>query len=119
MARDIYGLIAREYGIDSANVVDGEVANAGAGPIRFFRQNPRRVAFTFQNLSANALGILNASNIVAASRQITIPAGGIATLNWKEDLIFPAMEWWVLGTAAAEAFLALGIEIDAAVEGQD
>lgn len=105
MAKDVYELIAREYGIELAETVDGIATVAAATPVMILRQNPRRVAFTFQNLSANPLGILNAVNIVAATRQFTVAAGGVATFNWKEDLDLPAYEWWVLGTAAAEAFM--------------
>lgn len=116
MASDIYSLIAREYGVDGVERVDGEEIVAAAAAVRFWRQDPRRVAFTFINLSANSLGILPGDGI-AANRQITVaPNGGSATVNWRNDLHLPAMEWFVLGTAAAEAFMVIGVRLTGSVE---
>lgn len=113
MVSDLYELLTREYGAGQWRVEEGIIANAGAAPLQFLRQDPRRIAFVFMNLSANALGILPSGNIVAATRQLTVPSGGIAAFNFRDDLVLPGLEWFVLGTAAAEAFLALAVVIDA------
>lgn len=112
MANDIYTLLQREYGFDHMDVRNGEAIVAAATPVRFWRQDPTRVAFVFVNLSANTLFILPGEAVVAATRAIPVAAGGIAAFNFRDDLVLPALEWFVLGSAAAESFMALGVGID-------
>ena len=112
MARDIYELIQREYGFDHMDSGPPVVGVAAATEVQFLRQDPARVAFVFVNLSANVLMILPTNGVVAATRGIPVPAGGIAAFNWRDDLVLPAREWFVLGTAAAEAWMVVSVSID-------
>ena len=110
---DIYALIEREYGLSGSEIVEGEAIVAAAAAVRIWKQDPRRVAFTFVNLSANVLGIAPFGDLTTA-RQISVAAnGGVVTVGFRDDLVLPSLEWFVLGTAAAEAFMTFGVRLTA------
>lgn len=112
MARDIYELIQREYGVGHMQAEPGRVGVAAVAATQILKQDPTRVSFVFMNLSANTLGILPRGDLALTNRSILVAAGGLASFNWRDDLVLPALEWFVVGTAAAEAWMVVSVSID-------
>lgn len=91
----VYGLLDARFGGPTELVTNPEgVTTAGTTDQIYLRQDPRRVAFTLTNTSANTIYVQPQSPASTVSG-ILITAGGILSVAYPDDLHMAALEWHV------------------------
>ena len=97
----VYGLLDARFGGPTELVTNPEgVVSATTTDQIYLRQDPRRVAFTLTNTSANTIYVQPASPASTTSA-ILVTAGGILSVAYPDDLHLAAMEWHVYAATAS------------------
>jgi len=99
MSIALHEMLSALYGVTSHIVNNPLVDEIDIAVTRFLPINPKRLSFTFVNLSVNIIYIAP-SNQVAATFGIRLaPNGGMIVVQWDRDFEMVSQEWWA--TAAA------------------
>lgn len=97
----VYGLLDARFGGPTELVTNPEgVVTATTTDQIYLRQDPRRIAFTLTNTSANTIYVQPASPASTTSA-ILVTAGGILSVAYPDDLHLASMEWHVYAAAAS------------------
>ena len=97
----VYGLLDARFGGPTELVTNPEgITTAGTTDQIYLRQDPRRVAFTLTNTSANTIYVQPASPASTTSA-ILVTAGGILSVAYPDDLHLASMEWHVYAATAS------------------
>lgn len=108
MAVDVYSLIAERFGART-EVFELPVAlDADTTAKQLLRQDPRRLAFTLVNLSANIVFIAP-DPAVSSTRGIRLTAGSSVSLGFPDDLHMAALEWFVAADVDNSAIYCIGV----------
>lgn len=104
----VQDLIDARFGA-STEVEPLAAQSAAVADAIMLQQNPRRIAFTLSNTSVNAIRIRRGAPVSNAAN-ISIPAGGILTVGYPDDLNLAAYEWHVDAPAGASTFDLLAVQ---------
>jgi len=116
--RSIDDLIAREYGVRIEVIEEASTLDADIAKKVMIIRNRRRIAALFINLSANKVFVAPFAD-VSTTRGIQIPSnGGSVSINFKDDLTLPAMEWSNCADVDNSAIYVLGVYIDTGEAGE-
>ena len=97
----VYGLLDARFGGPTELVTNPEgIISATTTDQIYLRQDPRRVAFTLTNTSANTIYVQPQSPATTASA-IIVTAGGILNVAYPDDLHLAALEWHVYAASAS------------------
>ena len=97
----VYGLLDARFGGPTELVTNPEgIISATTTDQIYLRQDPRRVAFTLTNTSANTIYVQPQSPATTASA-IIVTAGAILSVAYPDDLHLAALEWHVYAASAS------------------
>jgi hypothetical protein len=94
-------LIRAQYGVDvyEEESLAGAVVNVAGGIL--VKNRPYRVALLVINLSVNTF-YLRPTGPATATRGISIVGpGSFMSINFRDDMVLPAREWWAASTLDA------------------
>jgi hypothetical protein len=102
-----HDLVRAQYGVDVTEEESpaGLVVNIAGGVL--LKNRPPRVAFLAINLSAAVIYIRPTGAASAARGIVMNPNGGFAFVNFRDDLILPAREWYASSTVDGSAIYVL------------
>lgn len=110
--KTIHDLIGDQLGVRVSPREFPDALDADSTVKVLVRRNPARVALVVINLSANTV-VIAPDTDVSLTRGIQVPAnGGSVTLNLRDDLLLPALEWSVIASADNSAIYVLALEIE-------
>lgn len=108
---NIVELVEREFGVKVAFVDSLANREVGVNAQVILAQNPRRLAFVIVNLSANNVFVAPRPDVGSDRGIFLSPSGGQLVVNWREDLILPAVEWSGIASGANSDIYVLEIEM--------
>lgn len=100
---DVQAIIEREIG---SGVTVRETAvgvTVSQTPAQILPPDPTRLAFTFINLSVNAIHVGMREQVAATQGIFVQPSGGSLVMNWRDDLILPTREYFAIASGADSA----------------
>lgn len=98
--KTVYDLIAEKLGVE-VDFRFGEVTQVGAASEIIARLDPGRAALVIVNLHATQTLTVRMREEATATAGIRLnPAGGSMSINWVDDLIMPALDWYGIGSGA-------------------
>lgn len=110
MARDIYDLLEKDYGVRVEALFNPELAQLTATDAIMLRQDPRVVAWTLCNLGAATI-YDRPMGVASATAGFAIAPNAIQSLVWRDDGILPALEWHAVSPGGAQAYLLVCLRI--------
>lgn len=80
--------------------------SVGVTAVELVNNDPERVHLTIVNLSINTLVVAPFRDVTLTNGIVLAPSGGNITLNVREDLILPSLNWYAIaGGAASNVFI--------------
>ena len=101
--RSIFDLIREKFGGNARFVEGGVTSTVGVASALILRDNPQRVAALIVNHSANQVNVRSRSEATLTSGVRLNANGGTLILNWEDDLILPALDWFAIAGGAGSA----------------
>jgi hypothetical protein len=94
MAKSIHELIAESLGVDNIRVGDNPLnEDVDIASKVILKSDPMRYAFLLVNVSANDIYLVPRRAVVGTAGILLGANGGFFALNWRDDLVLPAVEW--------------------------
>jgi len=113
MTKSIHDLVQDRFGVRTRTVLDPEaVSSVGAAITLLLRANPRRVAFTLQNLHATQTLYVSPDSAPSTTRGIVVPPQASLAVTVEEDFTLPAMEWYGIASGAGTNVFIQSVEIE-------
>jgi len=82
-----------------------ETVSVGTSATRVVGHNPDCVAIVFINLGANTVYLKPANNPSSTSGIKMVASGGFLSMNVRDDLTLPSLEWYgIADTAASDLY---------------
>lgn len=104
MAKDIYELLAQQFGGPTETIENPDLATLANNTAEMMlRQDPRRVAWSFINLGA-ATVFIRPSRAPATTAGIAVAPGGSVSVTARDDFALPALEWWAISPSGAQSY---------------
>lgn len=105
--KNAHDLVGEMFGVRVSEREFPDATDADTAVKVLARRNPRRVALTVINLSANTVVIAPFAG-VSTTRGIQIPPnGGNFVVNVRDDFLLPSREWSVVASADNSAIYVL------------
>lgn len=102
MTHTVNDLIAERFGGSSRERENDLVTQVGVDDVIIARSDPKRFALTVVNQHATQSIRIRPSKAATATVGIVLgPGGGVANLNWENDLGAVTREWHAIATGAA------------------
>ena len=101
--RSVYELISNEFGADVAADDPTTNLSIGTADLIIAQNNPRRLALVIINLSANVVYVKPGSPAATTSGIRLAPSGGSVSMDWRNDLHLPSLEWHAIASGAGSA----------------
>lgn len=107
----VYELVAREFGVEVDVVDSRDATSVGTTDVIVARNDPRRVGLIVVNLSANVV-YLRPLQPASTTTGIRLTSnGGTVLMNWRADMVMPALEWHGIADGAGSAIFVLEVLI--------
>lgn len=114
----INDLINEHFGVECEAIEEASTLDADIAVKALVGRNARRVALLIINLSANNVTVAPFKD-VSLTRGIRIASGGgSVAMNWRDDLLLPAMEWSAVADVDNSGIYVLGMYISAGRPGE-
>jgi len=101
-AQTLDQLLNNEYGVDTYQGSQTGVVAVGTVSTKVIGANPNRVALVFVNNGINNVYLFTDNTVSATKGFLLAGGGGSVTLNWRDDLVLNAQEWWGIAIGAAD-----------------
>lgn len=102
-------LLMERFKVKTRAVENPKITSLGVTAQQVLGNNPDRLAFIVQNLSANVI-YLSLKNDVSSSKGIRLAAnGGSFSCIWDEDFQMTGWAWWAVATGASSAVYAIEV----------
>ncbi len=98
MAKSIHEVIADELGILPRFEENPEAVDVDSTEKIILRANPNRFAVLFVNLGTVAIFLRPQRTATLTSGFQLAAGGGSLFINWREDLVLPALEWHAIAS---------------------
>lgn len=106
---DVYELLATRFGGKTEALTNEMIPQSTNADQIFLGQQPRRLAFTVINLSANPV-FIRPNAVASAAAGISCPAGTITTIGYPDDLHLAALEWHMVSPAGNSAVTYIAVQ---------
>jgi hypothetical protein len=105
--RHLHDMVQNLYGVGTVHAVNNSVSGTAGAAVQVRPNNPRRLALTIVNLSANVIWV-GPSNTVGIANGIWLAAnGGSMSLTWDKDFELVCNDWWSLSAAGGDQLYVL------------
>lgn len=102
LVKSLHDMINNLFGVNTVSRITAPLTGAAGAAVQIAPNNPRRLALTIVNLSANVCWV-GLSNQVGAANGIWLTGnGGSVTLKWDTDFEMTANEWWSVSVAGGD-----------------
>lgn len=99
MSLALHEMLEALYGVTSHIVQNPLVDEVDIAVTRILPNNPKRLSFTFVNLSANVIYIAPSNQVAATAGIRLAPNGGMIVVQWDRDFEMVSHDWYATAGA--------------------